>query len=77
MIHRIRMARKRLMVARHKEGFALRAACQAKHVYLSLPPQTTEAKCWMALLAMIRTKRRHMRAMRALRAIERRKDRIA
>lgn len=61
MIRRVRMARKRLMVARAKEE-------EAHYKWLVWGEEASEAEDWMYV--------RWMQARHTLRAIERRKDRI-
>ena len=76
MIHRIRMARKRLMVAREREVKSLVKDCVATDSYITLGPEAPEADVLVALNLMCKAKSAFIRELYALRAIERRKDQL-
>ncbi len=77
MIRRVRMARKRLAIAREREAKADREDHAANNEYLELAPEAPEENVWEALSLLKQARRRWIRKAYALRAIERRKDRIA
>lgn len=76
MIPRLRMARKRLMVAREREAVALAKDRAATEAYITLDPAAPEEDVWGEMNLMCKAKRDWIRESYSLRAIERRKDRI-
>ena len=77
MIPRVRMARKRLGIAREREARALAEDRAATDAYITLDTEAPEADVWVEMNTMCKAKRDWIRESYALRAIERRKDRIA
>ena len=75
MTHRIRMARKRLMVARERATKTESARVAARNTYLSLPDEACAEEVRWSMLEMHKKKAEDLFAGRTLRAIERRKDR--
>lgn len=77
MIRRVRMARKRLAIAREREAKALAKDRAASDAYITLDPEAPEDYVWVGMNLMCKAKRDLIREWYSLRAIERRKDRIA
>jgi hypothetical protein len=77
VIRRVRMARKRLMVAREREAKALAKDRAATDAYIKLDPETPEDYVWVEMNLMCKSKGELIRESYRLRAIERRKDWIA
>ena len=77
MIHRLRMARKRLGIARERGAKALSKDREAADAYIWLPEDAPEADVWVELNLMSRARRDWIRESYALRSIERRKDKLA
>jgi hypothetical protein len=77
MIHRVRIARKRLGIAREREAEALAKDRAASDAYIMLDPEAPEDYVWVHMNLMCKSKRDLIREWYSLRAIEQRKDRIA
>jgi len=76
MKRRIRMARKRLMIAREREAKADRKDHTANNEYLDLSPEAPEENVWEALRLLKQARRKWIRKAYARRDIERRKDEL-
>ena len=77
MIRRVRMARKRLMIARERDAKALAVERAATEAYITLDQNATKDVVWAEMNLMCESKRDWLREFYELRAIERRKERIA
>jgi hypothetical protein len=76
MIRRVRMARKRLAIAREREAKALAKDRAAADAYITLDPEAPEDYVWVDMNLMWKSKGKLERESYRLRAIERRKDAI-
>lgn len=77
MTHRIRMARKRLGIARERAQKAERDQVAAKNVYLSLPDEAPSDEVAWSMLEMHKKTAKDIYMGHVIRAIERRKEKTA